>query len=66
MCLQPKGHLSIARYVKKTKPRVPCGEDVTVAGAWNDFDAQGRDFWTGMDALLDMLDGIAQAENADA
>ena len=64
--LTAEGNLSIARYVKKTKPRVPCGEDVTVAGAWNDFDAQGRDFWTGMDALLDMLDGIAQAENADA
>ena len=64
--LTAEGNLSIARYVKKPKPRVPCGEAVTVAGAWNDFDTQGRDFWTGMDALLEMLEGIAPAEEADA
>ena len=43
--LTAEGNLSIARYVKKPKPQVPCGEAVTLAGAWNDFDAQGRDFW---------------------
>ena len=64
--LATDGNLSIARYVKKPKPEVPVGEAVTLATGWNACDAQGRDFWIGMDALLDMLDGLAPAEDADA
>ena len=45
---------------------VPAGEAMTLAAAWGAFDAEGRDFWTGMDALVDMLDGLAPAEDADA
>ena len=59
------GNLSIARYVKKPKPQLPPGEAVTVAGAWNDIDALECDFWTGMDSLSDLLDGLAPAKNAD-
>ena len=64
--LEAEANLSIARYVQKPKPEVPVGEAVTLGDVWNTFDAEGRDFWTGMDALLDMLDGLAQTENADA
>jgi type I restriction enzyme M protein len=39
---------------------------VTLAAAWSAFDAEGREFWTGMDALVDTLDGLAPAEDADA
>lgn len=64
--LAAEGNLSIARYVKKSKPAVSAGEAVTLAAARKAFDAEGRDFWTGMDALVDMLDGLAPAEDADA
>ncbi len=64
-CYVP-GNLSIARYVKKPKPEVPVGEAVTLTAAWDIFDAEGRGFWTGMDALVDMLDGLEPAEDADA
>jgi len=42
------------------------GEAVTLTAAWDIFDAHGRGFWTGMDALVDMLDGLEPAEDADA
>lgn len=64
--LAAEGNLSIARYVKKPKPEVPMGEAVTLTAAWDIFDAEGRGFWTGMDALVDMLDGLEPAEDADA
>ncbi|MYA60514.1 MAG: SAM-dependent DNA methyltransferase [Chloroflexi bacterium] len=64
--LEAEANLSIARYVKKSKPEIPVGEAVTLTEAWNAFDAEGRDFWTSMDALLDVLDGLEPAEIADA
>lgn len=64
--LSAEGNLSIARYVKKQRPEVPVGEAVTLTAAWDIFDAEGRGFWTGMDALVDMLDGLEPAEDADA
>ena len=64
--LAAEGNLSIARYVKKPKPQVPEDEAGTLTDAWVAFDAEGREFWTGMDALIDMLDGLALAEDVDA
>ena len=61
-----EANLSIARHVKKPKPEVPAGDAIDLADAWNTFEAEGREFWTGLDGLSDMLDGFAQAENADA
>ena len=52
--------------MKKPKPEVPVGEAVTLTAAWDIFDAEGRGFWTGMDALVDMLDGLETSEDADA
>ncbi|WP_372923120.1 class I SAM-dependent DNA methyltransferase, partial [Roseovarius sp.] len=64
--LSAEGNLSIARYVKKQKPAVAAEDAVTLSAAWGAFDAEGREFWTGMDALVDMLDGLTPAEDADA
>jgi type I restriction enzyme M protein len=64
--LAAEGNLSIARYVKKPKAEVAAEDAVSLALAWGDFDAEGREFWTGMDALVDMLDGLTPAEDADA
>ncbi len=63
--LAAEGNLSIARYVKKQKPAVVAEDAVTLAATWGAFDSEGREFWTSMDALVDMLDGLAPSEEAD-
>ena len=63
--LAADGNLSIARYVKRPKATV-AGGGATLAATWAAFDEEGREFWTGMDALVDMLDGLTPAEDADA
>lgn len=63
--LAAEGNLSIARYVKPPKAAV-AGGGATLAATWAAFDEDGRDFWRGMDALVDMLDGLTPAEDADA
>ncbi|MBU1822271.1 MAG: hypothetical protein KKG00_12280 [Bacteroidetes bacterium] len=63
--LAAEANLSIARYVKRPKAAV-AGGGATLAATWAAFDEDGRDFWTGMDALVDMLDGLTPAEGADA
>jgi type I restriction enzyme M protein len=59
------GNLSIARYVKRPKAAT-AARSATLATTWAAFDEEGRDFWLGMDALVDMLDGLTPAEDADA
>jgi type I restriction enzyme M protein len=63
--LAANANLSIARYVKRPKAAV-AGGGATLAATWATFDEEGREFWTGMDALVDMLDGLSPAEDADA
>lgn len=61
------GNLSIARHVKRdTRNCVPMTEVMTLTAAWDAFDAEGRDFWAGMDALILMFDGPNQAVGPDA
>jgi len=60
------GNLSIARQVKKIRPITGIGSGTTLAAAWAEFDEQGREFWTQMDALVDMLDGVVAEESCDA
>ena len=64
--LAAEANLSIARYVKKQKPVMAAEDAVSLALAWGDFDAKGREFWTGMDTLFDMLDGLTAEEDTDA
>jgi type I restriction enzyme M protein len=58
------GNLSIVRYVKKPKVEVAAEDAVSLALAWGNFDAEGREFWTDIDALVDMLDGLTSVEEA--
>jgi type I restriction enzyme M protein len=58
------GNLSIARYVKKVRPATVEGNGTSLAATWTEFDEQGREFWSQMDALVDTLDGVV-AEGAD-
>jgi type I restriction enzyme M protein len=60
------GRLSIPLYVKKVKATITEGEEATLAAAWAAFEEDGREFWTQMDALVDMLDGVAAEEASDA
>ncbi|SDL22520.1 type I restriction enzyme M protein [Modicisalibacter muralis] len=64
--LAAEGDLSIARYVKKVKAGVAYGEAVTLKSVWDGFDTQGREFWTGMDALVSTLDGLVVEEVSHA
>ena len=64
--LAAEGNLSIPRYLKKPKPEMPMGEAGAVAIDWIAFDAESRDFWIGMDALMDMVDGLAAVEDDGA
>ncbi|MDP3720336.1 MAG: class I SAM-dependent DNA methyltransferase [Acidobacteriota bacterium] len=58
--------LSIPLYVKKPKSQVASGEDNDLAEGWVALDQGGRDYWTQMDALVDMLDGlVAEEANGD-
>ncbi|MBY5367832.1 class I SAM-dependent DNA methyltransferase [Rhizobium leguminosarum] len=58
-------NLSIARYVKRPKPAAAEG-GATLLATWATFNEEGRDFWSGMDALVDMLDGLMPAEDTNA
>ncbi len=64
--LAKDGSLSIPLYVKKPKLEVEAGQETTLAEAWVAFDEGGREFWTQMDALVDMLDGVVAEEVNDA
>lgn len=63
--LAADGNLSIARHVKRPKA-VVMGGGATLAATWAAFDEGGRDFWMGMDTLVDMLDNLMPSGNADA
>jgi type I restriction enzyme M protein len=38
----------------------------TIEEAWERFNAEGREFWTGMDALVETLDEVVAGEAGDA
>jgi type I restriction enzyme M protein len=57
------GSLSIPQYVMKPKPG---GQESTLIKAWAAFDDRGREFWTQMDGLVEMLEDVLAGEAADA
>jgi type I restriction enzyme M protein len=63
--LAADGNMSIARYVKRPKPAAEAG-GATLAARWADFDEQGPNFWSEMDTLVDILEGLRSAQRADA
>lgn len=64
--LEKDGNLSIPRYVRPVWNEASNGVDHDLKNAWAGFDASGRDLWLQMDALADMLDGVATDEAPDA
>lgn len=59
-------NLSIPRYVKKGPTSSSYGDSQDLATAWSAFEKEGREFWTEMDALVKMLDGVVAEEAIDA
>ena len=64
--LAKDGSLSIPLYVKKPKQKIAPDDEAKLAETWSAFDEGGREFWTQMDALVDMLDGVVAEEVNDA
>ena len=64
--LAKDGSLSIPLYVTRSKAAVAEGEETMLGDAWAAFEDDGRAFWTQMDALVDMLDGVVAEEADDA
>jgi type I restriction enzyme M protein len=60
------GSLSIPQYVRPTVGTVDCERDGAFQGTWSAFDADGREFWLQMDALIEELDGSVAEEAFDA
>ncbi|MFG1690566.1 N-6 DNA methylase [Gemmatimonadota bacterium] len=60
------GNLSIPRYVKKAPSLESSGHSQSLSDAWVSFEEEGREFWTEMDSLVEMLDGIVAEEAGNA
>ncbi|HEY7767815.1 class I SAM-dependent DNA methyltransferase [Longimicrobium sp.] len=58
--------LSIPLYVKRASQAAGNGEARTLAAAWAAWEASGQTFWTEMDAVVDMLDGLMVEEATEA
>jgi type I restriction enzyme M protein len=64
--LQKDGNLSIPLYVKPTGNEASKDSDQDLKPVWAAFNADGREFWQQMDALVDMLDGVVEEETPGA
>ena len=60
------GNLSIPRYVKTASNSEFSGDKQNLSDAWAAFEKEGREFWTAMDSLVEMLDNIVAKEAGDA
>ncbi len=56
--LAKDANLSIARYVKKETALPGQGEAQDLATSWASFEERGQSFWTEMDSLVEILDGV--------
>ena len=62
--LAKDGDLSIPKYVGKVKSSTEGSLDLPAS--WANFESDGRSFWTEMDSLVEMLDGVVAEEANDA
>ena len=60
------GNLSVPRYVKKVKKAKGADDSQSLSDTWTSFEDDGRTFWTEMDSLVEMLDGVVAEEAGDA
>ncbi len=59
-------NMAIARYVRKPKTDAASESAASLALAWGAFEAEGCEFWTGMDTLVDTFNGLSPSRDADA
>lgn len=59
------GNLSIPHYVRPIATGVSNGDEHDWKRMWTAFDANGREFWLQMDALVEMLDMAVAEEGQD-
>ena len=64
--LAKNGDLSIPKYVEKVTPANDGDDAMDLPTAWASFENAGRTFWTEMDSLVKMLDGVVAGEAKDA
>lgn len=64
--LAQSGNLSVPRYVEKVKKAVGIGDSRNLSVAWTSFEDSEQVFWSGMDSLVEMLDGLAAEEAGHA
>lgn len=64
--LAKDGNLSIPLYVKKNSVSVRDSDSQSLATNWSTFEHKGQEFWSRMDALVKMLDGVVAEETLDA
>ena len=62
--LAKDGDLSIPKYVGKVKSSTEVSLDLPAC--WASFESDGRSYWTEMDSLVEMLDGVVAEEANDA
>ena len=60
------GDLSIPKYVEKITLNSDGERSQDLPAAWTSFQDDGRAFWSEMDPLVEMLDGIVADEANDA
>ena len=64
--LAQKAALTVHHYVTR-KPTVSGNANgETLAQGWDRYEAEGRDFWIGMDALVETLDEVVDQEASNA
>lgn len=60
------GDLTVHHYVTRKVASKGSESTQSLAQVWERFDADGREFWTGMDALIEVLEGVVAEESGDA
>ncbi len=63
--LAQSGNLSIPRHVKKAPNPKSEGSTQSLSDAWLSFEDEGSEFWTKMDSLVELLDGVVAEEASD-
>ncbi len=63
--LTRNGDLTVHHYVIRKLANRGSESGESFVDAWKRFETDGREFWTGMDVLVEVLDGIVIAEAGD-
>jgi type I restriction enzyme M protein len=64
--LAKDGNLTVHHYVARKPGNRGVGSVQFLPEMWEKFDSAGRDYWTEMDALVEILEGIVAEEAGDA